>query len=101
MSKFIYLYRGPFKEMTPEQGAAWGSWMGQIGSALVDQGSPCGGGTVVVDDGSSAKISGITGYTIVEANDLNAATALTKGHPLLTDNKGLYSVEVLELIDMM
>ena len=101
MSKFIYIYKGPVKEMTPEEGAAWGSWMGGVGSALVDQGSPCGGGTVVVDDGSSAKISGITGYTIVEAKDLNAATALTKGHPLLSGNKGLYSVEVLELIDMM
>lgn len=101
MSKFIYLYRGPFKEMTPEEGAAWGSWMGQIGPALVDQGSPCGGGNVVVDNGSSAKVSGITGYSIVEAKDLSAATALTQGHPLLTGDKGLYSVEVLELIDMM
>jgi hypothetical protein len=101
MSKFIYLYRGPFKEMTPEEGAKWGSWMVNTGPALLDQGSPCGDGTVVVDDGSNTKISGITGYTIVEAKDLNAATALTKGHPLLTGNKGLYSVEVLELIDMM
>lgn len=101
MSKFIYLYRGPFKEMTPEEGAKWGAWLGNIGAALIDQGSPCGGGKVVVDDGSSAKISGITGYTLVEAKDLNAATALTKGHPLLTGNQGLYSVEVLELIDMM
>lgn len=101
MSKFIYLYKGPFKEMTPEEGAAWGAWMGNAGSALVDQGSPCGGGTVVVDDGSSGKISNITGYSIVEAKDLKAATALTKGHPLLSGNKGLYSVEVLELIEMM
>ncbi len=101
MSTFIYLYRGPFKEMTPEEGAKWGTWLGNMGAALIDQGSPCGGGTVIVDDGSSAKISGITGYTLVEAKNLDAAAALTKGHPLLTGNQGLYSVEVLELIDMM
>lgn len=100
MSKFIYLYKGPFKEMTPEDGAAWGAWMGKLGASLVDMGQPCGGGTVVVDDGSTAKISNITGYSIVEASNLKEATALTKGHPLLGGNKGLYSVEVLELIEM-
>lgn len=100
MSRFIYLYKGPFMEMTPEQGAAWGSWMGSLGSALLDQGSPCGSGAVVVDDGSSAKISNTTGYTIVEASNLKAATALTKGNPLLVGNKGLHSIEVFELIEM-
>lgn len=100
MSKFIYIYKGPFMEMTPEQGAAWGSWMDSVGSALVDQGAPCGDGTVVVDDGSSPKVSNTTGYTIVEAPNLKAAAALTKGHPLLVDNKGLHSIEIFELIQM-
>ena len=100
MSKFIYIYKGPFMEMTPEQGAAWGAWMGKLGASLVDQGAPCGKGDVVVDDGSSAKISNTTGYTIVEAANLKAATALTKGHPLLAGNKGLHRIEIFELIEM-
>lgn len=87
-------------EMTPEQGAKWGVWMGEIGAALLDEGAPCAGGTVVVDNGSSAKTSNVTGYSIIEAADLKAATALTKGNPLLSGNKGLYSIEVLELIEM-
>jgi hypothetical protein len=100
MSKFIYIYRGPMAEMTEEGGAAWGAWMGQLGSAMLDMGAPFGNGTVIVDDGSASKLLNLTGYTIVEAADLKAATALTKGNPLLSGNKGLYSIEIFELIAM-
>ena len=46
MAKFIYLYRGPAPDLTPEQGAermaAFGAWMEKVGPALVDAGSPFG-----------------------------------------------------------
>lgn len=100
MSKFIYLYKGPRMEMTPEQGAAWGAWMGKLGASLIDQGAPFGSGSVVVDDGSSAKISDLTGYTLIEAADLQAAKALTAGNPLLADKKGQQMIEIFELVEM-
>lgn len=108
MSKFIYLYKGPATpmdqftdELAAEQTAAWGAWMGKVGSALVDGGAPfAGGGTSIVDDGSTAGATDLTGYTIVEAADLAAAKALTEGHPFLTEGKGRFSLEIFELGSM-
>lgn len=102
MSKFIYLYKGPAMtgEMSAEQGAAWEAWMGKMGASLIDVGAPFGSGTVVVDDGSSAKLSNCNGYSVVEAADLKSAVALSKGNPLLLGNKGQYSIEIFELIAM-
>jgi hypothetical protein len=46
MAKFIYLYRGPSTELTPEQGAermaAFAAWVEKLGPALIDTGSPFG-----------------------------------------------------------
>lgn len=108
MSKFIYLYRGPATPMdqfTEEQSAAqmeaWGAWMGKVGPALVDGGAPFAGGTAVVDDGSTeAASSDLTGYTIVEAENLEAAKAFTQGHPFLSEGNGKFRLEIFELVDM-
>lgn len=102
MSKFIYLYKGPAmtEKMSAEQGAAWEAWMGKLGTALVDVGAPFGGGTVVVDDGSTAKVSNSNGYSVVEAADIKSAVALSEGNPLLLRNTGQYSIEIFELIEM-
>ncbi|WP_427017406.1 YciI family protein [Pseudarthrobacter sp. P1] len=107
MSKFIYIYKGPAtpmdqftEEQAAEQTAAWGAWMGKVGPALVDGGAPFGARTAVVDDGSGTEASELQGYTIVEAENLDAAKALTQGHPFLTEGKGRFSLDIFELIDM-
>jgi hypothetical protein len=107
MSKYLYLYRGPatpMEDFTPEQSAeqtkAWGDWMGRVGSALVDQGAPFAGRTGVADNGSTTTPSDQNGYTIVEADSLDAARSLLKGHPFLAEGKGRFSVEVFELAPM-
>jgi len=107
MSKFIYLYKGPATPMdqfSPEQaetqGKAWGDWMGRVGPALVDIGNPFGGGTAVVDDGSVAEASDLNGYSIVEAENLEAAKAFTQGHPFLSEGNGKFSLEIFELVSM-
>lgn len=104
MSKFLYLYRGPatpMAEFTPEQSAeqtkAWGDWMGRVGSALVDGGAPFAARAAVGDDGSSPAPSDQNGYSIVEAESLEAARTLLKGHPFLSEGKGRFSVEIFEL----
>ncbi len=104
MVKFMMVYSGEatdLSEMTPEEGQAvlqkWNSWMGNVGSALVDIGSPFGAGRSVVDDGSSGEPASLTGYSIVEASDLDAAHALTEGHPYLAEGAGNYSIELYEL----
>jgi hypothetical protein len=107
MSKYLYLYHGPatpMEQFTPEQSEeqmrAWGAWMERVGPALADAGAPFGSRDVVADDGSSAKPSDQNGYTIVEAENLEAARRLTDGHPFLSEGKGRFSVEIFELMPM-
>jgi hypothetical protein len=107
MSKFLLLYRGPATPMdsyTPEQSAevmkAWETWLGGIGASLVDAGSPLGARAAVADDGSSPAPSDQNGYSIVQANDLDEARNLLKGHPFLTEGKGRFAVEVFEIVPM-
>jgi|SRR5689334_14912704 predicted ester cyclase len=56
--------------------------MEKVGGALVDVGSPFGTSASVRDDGTEGTPGDLTGYTIVEADDLDAAKALTDGHAL-------------------
>jgi hypothetical protein len=107
MAKFIYLYRGPatpMSDLTPEQGAermaAFGAWMERVGAALVDVGSPFGTSASVRDDGTEGPAGDLTGYTIVEADDLAAAKALTTGLPFLSNGDGKHAVEIFELMPM-
>jgi hypothetical protein len=104
MAKFIYLYRGPATPMsdsTPEQAAermeAFGAWMEKVGAALVDVGSPFGASASLRDDGTEGAAGDLIGYTIVEADDLTAAKALTDGLPFLADSDGKHAVEIFEL----
>lgn len=104
MAKFILLYKGPatpMEQITPEQSeqimAAWGAWMGKVGSAMVDAGAPFGGRTAVAGDGSTTDASDLNGYTIVEAADLEEASSLCGGHPFLSDGTAKFAVEIYEL----
>jgi hypothetical protein len=105
MAKFIMIYKGQatdMSEMTPEQGAEvlakWQAWMGKVGPALADVGSPFGPGTNLVDDGSTGPASATTGYSIVEAESLDAALKLADGHPYLSEGKGNFSMDIFELM---
>lgn len=107
MAKFIYLYRGPapaMSDLTPEEGAermaAFGAWMGKLGAGLVDVGSPFGTSTSIRDDGTEGPAGDLSGYTIIEADDLVAAKAFTDGLPFLSDNDGKCAVEIFELLPM-
>ena len=107
MSKFIFIYRGPATPMdqfteaqSAEQRAAWGAWMGKVGSALVDGGAPFGNHTSLRDDGSVAEAADLTGYTVLEAESLEAATALADGHPFLSEGQGRFNLDIFELMEM-
>ncbi|MGR3679015.1 MAG: hypothetical protein ACU0AZ_13655 [Paracoccaceae bacterium] len=80
--------------------AAWQAWMGGMGDKLVIPGAPVGmsktvsvGG--VADDGGANPASG---YTVVEANDQDAACDMAKCCPMVVDGSG--SVEVAEIHEM-
>ncbi|HXL18057.1 MAG TPA: YciI family protein [Streptosporangiaceae bacterium] len=107
MSKYLYLYRGPatpMQDFTPEQQAeqmeAWGQWITRLGQSLTDVGAPFGARTSLADDGSNPAPGDLNGYSVVEADSLDAAKALADKHPFLTEGKGRFSVEVFELVPM-
>lgn len=107
MSKFIYIYKGPAtpmdqftEEQSAAQMAAWGAWIGKIGPALLDVGAPFAARTSVVDDGTVTEASELNGYSIVEAENLEAAKALAEGHPFLSEGNGKFSLEIFELADI-
>ena len=105
MSKFVFAYHGGsgMPETQAEQAAimeAWGQWCGALGDAVVDGGAPTGAARTVGPDGAATDGGGanpLTGYTVIEAADLDAATEIARGCPVLA---GGGSVEVAQTIDM-
>ena len=104
MTNFLLAYTGGAMETTPEQQAAamaaWGSWFGALGGAVVDGGNPVGSAISLAADGSSTArgTSGLTGYSILAADSLAAAADLAKGCPVLSSGG---AVEVYEIIPAM
>lgn len=103
MPKFVFAYHGGSMPETPEEGAKemerWQSWLGSMGDDAVDFGNPVGPSKTVsaenvVDNGGANPLSG---YSLVNAPNMDAAVELAKGCPAL-QNGG--TVEVAEAMDM-
>jgi len=80
--------------------AKWEAWFGSLGAAVVDGGAPFSMARTVAADGSVSDGGGtnpLTGYSIVEADSLDAAVEMARGCPVLSSGG---SVEVAESIDM-
>jgi hypothetical protein len=94
MAKYLFIYHAPMSPADaappdPEQMAevmgAWNAWAAAVGDDMVDFGAPLAGGVRVSADGStSPSVREVTGYTLLEAADLDAALALAKDHPHLS-----------------
>jgi hypothetical protein len=104
MSTYVLAYTGGSMAETEEEQkavmAAWGSWLEGLGSALTDAGNPFAGSSNVASDGSVSEggASGLTGYSILTADSLDAATAAVKDCPQLTSGG---SIEVYEVFPVM
>ena len=104
MANYVFAYSGgtgmPADPAEREAGLAkWGQWFGELGSAVVDGGAPTGPAKTVAPSGSVSDggSRGLTGYSIVTADSLDAATEIAKGCPILA-NGG--SVDVYEALQM-
>lgn len=100
MGNYLYAYRGGSGMAETDEArqaamAAWGAWFGQLGDAIVDPGNPFGPSTSV---GDGAPATALTGYTVIKADSLDAASALAAGCPVLA---GGGSVDVYETIPVM
>jgi hypothetical protein len=78
---------------------AWNSWFGTLGDALVDGGNPISQTKAISPDGSVMDAtSPPSGYTVIKADSLDAAVALSTGCPVL---QGGAVVLVSETIPLM
>lgn len=104
MPKYILVYHGGGMPETEEAQhaamAAWGAYYADMGAAVVDGGGPAGMSKTVSPDGvaDNGGANPISGYTVVEAADQDAACEMAKACPIVTDGTG--SVEVAEVIEM-
>jgi hypothetical protein len=104
--KYLLVYYGGGMPETPAAQARvlkqWGSWYTKLGAAVADPGLPFSGAVnKVKPDGTSGKGpigQRATGYTIVEASTIDAATKMAKGCPIL---KSGGSIAVYETASMM
>ena len=89
MTEFVLVYTGGSYPETKEQQAAvmqeWGAWMGGMGDKLVNGGNPFSpeaksiGRDGSVTDGAVGAAA--SGYSVVQADSLDAAVELAKGCP--------------------
>ncbi len=104
MPKYLFTYHGPgMPDGADEQAAemaAWGEWMGTHASAFLDMGAPVGSSKTVGADGitDGGGTNPATGYSLVEAADIEAPTTIAKGCPVLSRGGG--TVEVGEAFEV-
>ena len=105
MANYVFVYRGGggMPETEAEQQAVmadWTNWYQNLGPAIVDGGNPFGPSATVASGGevSQGAVSGLTGYTVIAADSLDAASQMAKGCPILK-NDG--QVDVYETFNVL
>ena len=89
MKKFLFLYYG-YETPTKEIGAAWGKWFESVGDKFVDSGTPFGYGREVTHDGTNElplQPDSLTGYSIINAEDMDEAETIARTCPMITSIK--------------
>jgi hypothetical protein len=104
MANYVFAYSGGRGVATNEaernaQYARWGQWFAELGSAVIDGGAATGTAKTVGPGGSLSDggSRGLSGYSIVSADSLDAAVELAKGCPVLEIGG---AVDVYEAIAM-
>jgi hypothetical protein len=73
----------PTQEERTKIFAQWGEWQKDMGELLVSMGSPLINGVQINEDGlQGGKVSDLSGYMIIQAEDQNHAQKLLKKSPL-------------------
>lgn len=106
MSKYVLLYSGgSMPESDAEQKQvmkAWDSWFSKLGKAVVDQGDPFTPNVKSIGSNgavSNGPVNGAaSGYSIIEADSLDAAVKLAKDCPVL---QGGAKISVFETMNVM
>ena len=110
MKRFLIHYHAPVEAMaqmaksTPEQQEAgmklWMNWKAKVGDGVVDFGAPTRAVARVNGDGSQGDAnSEVTGYSILQANDIEEVRGMLQSHPHLNWMDKV-AIEIYECIEM-
>ena len=77
--------------------AEWGAWFQSMGDALVDEGAPISVSTALAEGGATSAAASLTGYTVINAADMVAASKIAEGSPVLGNG---HVVQISECIEM-
>ncbi len=101
MPQYIITYLGGDQPSSPEEGkqhfAKYKEWLSSLGDSAVSPANPFKNTSTVNSDGTvtTGSTTSMSGYTIIEADSMEAALSIAKACPFL-DIGG--SLEVSELI---
>jgi len=102
MPRFVLVYHGGARPMSEGEAEAnkrrYMAWMREVGSALVSPANPFGPSKLVSSDGvrDLPPSEALSGYSVVEAGDLDAALAIAASCPFLD----IGNLEVAPLMEM-
>ncbi len=103
MAQYIIVYLGGDNPSSPEEGkqhfAKYKKWLASLGDSVVSPMNPFKNTSTLNSDGtvSTGSTTTMSGYTIIEAESIEAALEMAKACPFL-DIGG--SLEVSELVQM-
>ena len=105
MTEFIVIYYSPqsamekMKNTSPEDMKkgmeVWMKWAEKCGEHLVDMGAPLVGGKHIDTSGNTSSKTEVSGFSILQADNMAKAEELLKDHPHLAWADGCY-IEVHE-----
>ncbi len=103
MAKFLFVYYGGMAETDPvkqkESMDAWMKWFSGLGKAVVDPGNPTMPGKMLSKGGSKdIRRDPVTGYSVVQAENLAAAIKMAQGSPQITVGGRLAVYSVMEMM---
>ncbi len=103
MTEYIIAYYGGSEPSTPEEGMAhmeqYKKWLSDLGDAVVNPAVPLGASLSVTTDSVTEcdKNDALKGYTVIKAENIDAAVAIAQQCPFLDIGGRL---EVAEIKDM-
>jgi hypothetical protein len=103
MPRYLITYLGGNQPASPEEGkkhfAKYKEWLSSLGDSAVSPANPLKDTSTVNPDGTvtAESTTSMSGFTIIEADSMEAALLIAKACPFLDING---SLEVSELIEM-
>jgi hypothetical protein len=102
MTTYLISYHGgggppASPEAAQQMLAAFQAWAAGVGDHMVDPGAPLGAARTVTASGVSDGGPGPQGYSLIQADDIDAAVALVTGHPFVARGGTLVVSEAVSL----